>query len=68
MRKSDGGLPRSFIYFILEPFYKIISVTISEEKAELDPILKKNQVYLKNADFNLDIKPLVKLILRKLLG
>ena len=43
-------------------------MSISEEKAELEPILKKNQIYLKNGDFNLDIKPLIKLILRKLLG
>lgn len=54
--------------FILEPFYKIISVSISEEKSELEPILKKNGIVLKNADFNLDIKPLIRLVLRKLLG
>jgi U5 small nuclear ribonucleoprotein component len=56
------------VQFILEPFYKIISVSISEEKSELEPILKKNGIVLKNADFNLDIKPLIRLVLRKLLG
>jgi len=53
---------------VLEPFYKIISVSISEEKAELEPILKKNQIYLKKQDLSLDIKPLIKLVLRKLFG
>jgi U5 small nuclear ribonucleoprotein component len=32
---SDGGaeLPRSFVHFVLEPFYKIMAISISEEKA-----------------------------------
>ena len=54
--------------FVLEPFYKIISVSISEEKEKLEPILKKNKILLKNSDYNLDIKPLIRLVLRKLLG
>lgn len=61
-------MPRSFVQFILEPFYKIISVSISEEKSGLEPVLRKNGIVLKNSDYNLDIKPLIRLILRKLLG
>lgn len=67
-RSSEGGLQRSFVHFILEPFYKIISVAISEEKAELEPILKKEGIVLKNKEFDLDIKPLLKLVLGKFLG
>jgi len=52
----------------LEPFYKIISVSISEEKAELEPVLSRLGVFLKPKEFELDIKPLVKLVLRNLLG
>lgn len=63
-----GRNPRSFVHFILEPFYKVISVSISEEKAELEPILSRLGVYLKRKEFELDIKPLVKLVLRSLLG
>jgi U5 small nuclear ribonucleoprotein component len=34
---GEGGaeLPRSFVHFVLEPFYKIMAVSISEEKAQL---------------------------------
>lgn len=63
-----GRNPRSFVHFILEPFYKVISASISEEKAELEPILSRLGVYLKRKEFELDIKPLVKLVLRNLLG
>ena len=65
---SHGRFPRSFVHFILEPFYKVVSVSISEEKAELEPILGRLGVYLKKKEFGLDIKPLVKLVLRNLLG
>lgn len=67
-RKSEGGLPRSFAHFILEPFYKIVSNTISNEKAELQPILKKLGLFLHKKDFNLDIKPLLKLVLTRFFG
>ena len=61
-------LPRSFVHFILEPFYKVISAAISQEKNEVETILKKIQVYLSNKEFQLDIKPFVKLVLGKFLG
>lgn len=61
---SQGKYARSFVHFILEPFYKIISVSISEEKAELEPVLTRLGVCLKRKEFELDIKPLVKLVLR----
>ncbi len=54
--------------FILEPFYKLISISISEEKSELEQILKKVQIVLKKKEYSLDIKPLVKLIFSKFLG
>jgi U5 small nuclear ribonucleoprotein component len=56
------------VHFILEPFYKVISVTISEEKKELQPVLVSNKVHLKPAEYNLDIKPLLKLVLSRMLG
>ena len=65
---GHGRFPRSFVHFILEPFYKVVSVSISEEKAELEPILSRLGVHLKRKEFELDIKPLVKLVLRNLLG
>lgn len=67
-RSSSGGLPRSFVHFILEPFYKLFTATISNEKIELAPILKRLGLYLHKKDFLLDIKPLLKLILSKFFG
>ena len=67
-RTSSGGNPRSFVHFVLEPFYKVVAVSISEEREELEPVLTRLGVYLKKKDFSLDIKPLVKLVLRSLLG
>lgn len=68
MRKSEGGLPRSFVHFVLEPFYKIVSHTISKEKNELMPVLKKLNIFLKKKDYSLDIKPLLKLVISKFFG
>jgi len=68
-KKSDNGLnPRSFVHFILEPFYKLLGFTISNEKTELMPFLKTIGVYLRKSDFLLDIKPLLKLVMQKVFG
>jgi len=67
-RSSSGGNPRSFVHFILEPFYKVVAVSISEEREELEPVLTRLGVFLKKKDYSLDIKPLVRLVLRNLLG
>lgn len=61
-------MPRSFVHFILEPFYKVISAALSQEKAEMEPILKKINITLSNKEFQLDIKPFVKLVLNRFLG
>ncbi len=67
-RKNDGASTRSFVHFILEPFYKIVSSTISNEKTELLPIIKKLGLLLHKKDYGLDIKPLLKLVLSKFFG
>ena len=67
-RTSEGGLPRSFVHFILEPFYKLVSATISNEKSELMPVIKKLGLLLHKKDYNLDIKPLLKLVLSRFFG
>jgi len=65
---AQGLLPRSFVHFVLEPFYKVIAVSMSEERPELEPILGRLGVYLKKKDYEMDTKPLVRKILRNLLG
>ncbi len=61
-------MPRSFVHFILEPFYKIVSHTISSERQELQPVLKKLGLFLKKKEYQLDIKPLLKLVLTNFFG
>ena len=56
------------MHWVLEPFYKVVAVSISEEREELEPVLTRLGVFLKKKEFTLDIKPLVKLVLRNLLG
>ena len=51
------------MHWVLEPFYKVVAVSISEEREELEPVLTRLGVYLKKKDYSLDIKPLVKLVL-----
>lgn len=56
------------MHFVLEPFYKVVALTLSNEKSELLPILKKLGVFLNKKDFALDIKPLLRLVLSRYFG
>lgn len=59
---------RSFVHFILEPFYKIVGYTVAEEKSKLQPLLNKMKVYLTKKEYNLDVKPLLKTVLSRRFG
>jgi U5 small nuclear ribonucleoprotein component len=65
---SNLNLQRSFVEFILEPLYKIMGYSVSEDKENLEPILAKIGIFLKNSDYKLDPKPLLKLICNKFYG
>jgi len=67
-KANTPDMVRSFVFFILEPFYKLVGYAISTEKPELAPVLKKLGIFLKKKDYQLDIKPLLKLILTKAFG
>lgn len=45
-----------------------MSATISNERAELMPVIKKLGVQIQKKDYQLDIKPLLKLVLTKFFG
>jgi 116 kDa U5 small nuclear ribonucleoprotein component len=64
--RSDSN--RSFVQFILEPFYKIIAHAIGEDKKSLEPVLGSLGIYLKKNQFKMDTKPLLKIILQKIFG
>ena len=46
----------------------MVALTLSNEKSELLPILKKLGVFLNKKDFALDIKPLLRLVLSRYFG
>ena len=59
---------RAFVQFLLEPFYKIVGHTISEEKKDLAPILKHLGIFLNKKYFRMDTKPLLKIVLSRVFG
>ncbi|CAG8473113.1 24812_t:CDS:10 [Cetraspora pellucida] len=59
---------RSFVYFILEPLYKIYSQVIGEDEATLKKTLASLGIYLKASHFQLDVKPLLRIVLDQFFG
>ena len=49
-KPSEQAPNRSFVDFVLEPMYKLIGYTISEEKDFLAPLLSKLNIQLKLSD------------------
>eukprot|EP00002_Diphylleia_rotans_P024681 TRINITY_DN4880_c0_g1_i1.p1 TRINITY_DN4880_c0_g1~~TRINITY_DN4880_c0_g1_i1.p1 ORF type:complete len:976 (+),score=217.16 TRINITY_DN4880_c0_g1_i1:58-2985(+) len=64
-RKGDK---RTFIEFILEPLYKIYSVTIGESPDTVQETLADLGISLKKSQFTLDSRPLLKLVLQQFFG
>jgi U5 small nuclear ribonucleoprotein component len=58
---------RSFVHFILEPFYKMVSLTLTQDRGEMERLLKYElgglEKKFKASDFEMDVKPLLKLVL-----
>ncbi|KAF0462936.1 P-loop containing nucleoside triphosphate hydrolase protein [Gigaspora margarita] len=59
---------RSFVHFILEPLYKIYSQVIGEDEATLKKTLASLGIYLKASHFQLDVKPLLRIVLDQFFG
>lgn len=68
-RKPESGAnKRTFVQFILEPLYKIYSYTLGSEGKELKTMLDEIGVYLKKDQYNLDSRPMLKLICGQFFG
>ncbi|KAG1173312.1 hypothetical protein G6F70_005257 [Rhizopus microsporus] len=68
-RKSDNGkFKRTFIHFILEPLYKLYAQVIGEEGDNLKKTLHSLGIYLKQKDYQMDVKPLLRLVLTQFFG
>lgn len=67
-KPTESNPNRSFVEFILDPLYKIIGYTLSEEKDSLKEILGKIGVELRLSEYKMDPKPLLKLVCGKFFG
>jgi U5 small nuclear ribonucleoprotein component len=68
-RKSNhGASKRTFVHFILEPLYKIYAQVIGEDTETLKRTLRSLGIYLKAKDFDLNVKPLLNLVLTQFFG
>eukprot|EP01038_Epipyxis_sp_PR26KG_P009217 gene9217-12428_t len=67
-KKKTNGAIRTFVHYILEPLYKIYSHIIGETSDDLMVIFKQLGIRLKNREFHLDPRPLLKLSLSRFFG
>ncbi|ORX58889.1 P-loop containing nucleoside triphosphate hydrolase protein [Hesseltinella vesiculosa] len=68
-RKSQGGASkRSFVHFILEPLYKLYSQVLGEDQRDLKKTLRSLGIYLKEKQYGLNVKELLRLVLARFFG
>ncbi|OAD70101.1 hypothetical protein PHYBLDRAFT_126476 [Phycomyces blakesleeanus NRRL 1555(-)] len=68
-RKPQGeGSKRAFIHFILEPLYKLYTQIIGEDTKELKRTLRTLDIRLKEKEFGLNVKVLLRLVLSQFFG
>mmetsp|Transcript_1942 Transcript_1942/g.4164 ORF Transcript_1942/g.4164 Transcript_1942/m.4164 type:complete len:992 (-) Transcript_1942:146-3121(-) len=67
-RAPEGGGPRTFVQFILEPLYKLMTESISSSDTDLKATLAELGLPLKRAEHALDPKPVLKLIVSRFFG
>jgi U5 small nuclear ribonucleoprotein component len=66
-KQKVGESERSFVHFILQPFYKMIGVTMTKERVDMLRLLKIElggiDKKFKKSDFEMDTKPLLRLVM-----
>lgn len=68
-RKSQNGeYKRTFVHFILEPLYKIYAQVLGEDTNDLKKTLRSLGIYLKAKDYELNVKPLLHMVLAQFFG
>ena len=67
-KPPEGGGPRSFVQFVLEPLYKLVSQTISTAEPDLRAVLDDLGISMKRAEYKLDPKPLLRITLSRFFG
>ncbi|KAF2070872.1 hypothetical protein CYY_007808 [Polysphondylium violaceum] len=59
---------RSFVHFILNPLYKIISTVMTQEKSTTIAVLGSLGIQLSKETYDLDIRPLLRIVLSNFFG
>ncbi|KAJ8660515.1 hypothetical protein O0I10_003561 [Lichtheimia ornata] len=68
-RSSQGrDSKRTFVHFILEPLYKLYSQIIGEDVSELKKTLRSLGIHLKEKEYGLNVKPLLRVVLAQFFG
>lgn len=65
---GDAESKRSFVQFILEPLYKIYTQVLSSDTDKLRKTLASLGIHLKPAAYKIDVRPLLKLVLKHFFG
>jgi U5 small nuclear ribonucleoprotein component len=64
-----GERKRTFVEYILEPIYKIFAHTVGKDRPDLERFLERNlQLFLNPHEYKLNIKTLIKLIMKRYFG
>lgn len=63
---GEVDLERTFVVFILEPLYKLISHIASDEKEDLDPILAQLSIKLSKSDYKLTTRRILRKVFSQL--
>ncbi|UZJ52079.1 hypothetical protein CBS101457_001399 [Exobasidium rhododendri] len=67
-KAPDAESKRSFVYFILEPLYKLYTQVLSSDIESLRSTLTTLGIHLKPAVFKIDVRALLKLVLKQFFG
>ncbi|KAF9011146.1 Calreticulin family-domain-containing protein [Cyathus striatus] len=67
-KQADPEQGRTFVYFILNPLYKLYSHVLSEETEALKTTLKTLGIQLKPVMYKMDVRPLLKVVLDQFFG
>jgi U5 small nuclear ribonucleoprotein component len=67
-KPPPGGGPRTFVQFVLEPLYKLVTQAISASETDLKATLGDLGLPMRKDEYRLDPKPLLKVVMSRFLG
>ncbi|KAJ2685567.1 hypothetical protein IWW39_004193 [Coemansia spiralis] len=69
-KRAEGGkeAKRSFVHFVLEPVYKLFALVTSEDEPRLRPALEALGVHLRQSDYVMDVRSLLRRVLSQFFG